>query len=330
MRRWGRTGVSIGMQPSRQALGWTPGRCRSNRQDVWGASGVPGLGGRVSLCSLWLGFAWAPERQDTVLTLKLREARFCRVRHCPICQWRRSLMWLARFQTALPQVLAQHPTARFVFLTLTQENVSIGQLRVTLHQMGKAWERLSQRKVFRVVLGWIRTTEVTRSKDGKAYPHFHVLLMVAANYFTKHYVAHPQWVEMWRVALRVEYSPIVDIRRVKSASLRKDGIMPAVRETLKYSVKPADMKVDALWFLELTRQLHKLRFIASGGVLKGFKRRSPKKTCSCSATLNQVAKKLRCISTGSTRGSVISGRGRSRFDRNAGEQDQFGAEETAA
>src|SRR5580700_7673299 len=46
------------------------------------------LGGRVSLCSLWLGFAWAPERLDpSVQTLKLREARFCRVRHCPICQW---------------------------------------------------------------------------------------------------------------------------------------------------------------------------------------------------------------------------------------------------
>jgi hypothetical protein len=45
-----------------------------------------------------------------------------------------------------------------------------------------------------------------------------------------------------------------------------------VRETLKYSVKPSDMKVDAAWFLELTRQLRKLRFIASGGVLKNVLR----------------------------------------------------------
>src|SRR5712691_11208947 len=36
-----------------------------------------GLGERVSLCSLWLVFAWAPERHVAgVLTLKLREARF--------------------------------------------------------------------------------------------------------------------------------------------------------------------------------------------------------------------------------------------------------------
>jgi plasmid rolling circle replication initiator protein Rep len=231
------------------------------------------LGGRVSLCSLWLGFAWAPERHVAgVLTLKLREARFCRVRHCPICQWRRSLMWLARFQTALPQVLVQHPTARFLFLTLTQKNVSIGELRLTLRDMSKAWERLSQRKTFKVVLGWIRTTEVTRSKDGAAHPHFHVLLMVSSNYFTKNYLAQPQWVQVWRLALRVDYNPVVDVRVVRRAASREDGIMPAVRETLKYSVKPSDMKADAAWFLELTRQLHKLRFIACGGVLKGVLR----------------------------------------------------------
>ncbi|KEM81862.1 replication family protein, partial [Escherichia coli 7-233-03_S3_C1] len=39
-------------------------------------------------------------------------------------------------------------------------------------------------------------------------------------------------------------------------------------ETLKYSVKPEDMANDPEWFLELTRQLHKRRFISTGGALK--------------------------------------------------------------
>ncbi|MER3250406.1 protein rep, partial [Salmonella enterica] len=42
----------------------------------------------------------------------------------------------------------------------------------------------------------------------------------------------------------------------------------AVAETLKYSVKPDDMAADPAWFLELTRQVHKRRFIATGGALK--------------------------------------------------------------
>lgn len=93
-------------------------------------------------------------------------------------------------------------------------------------------------------------------------------MLVPSNYFTKNYISHSEWVEMWRRALRVEYNPVVDIRAVKSAARQSWDIMRAVRETLKYSVKPSDMKADAPWFLEITRQLRNLRFVASGGVLK--------------------------------------------------------------
>jgi plasmid rolling circle replication initiator protein Rep len=221
------------------------------------------LAGRVSMCSYTLGFAWAADTADPLaLTLKLRRARFCRVRHCPICQWRRTLMWLARFLGALPKVFEKHPTARFLFLTLTLKNVPIGQLRITLAWMSKAWQRLVQRRQFGVVLGWIRTTELTRADDGGAHPHFHVLLLVPSNYFTKNYVRQARWTQMWREALRADYDPIIDVRAVKGDVVR------AARETLKYSVKPATMKAYPEWFKEMTRQLRKLRFIASGGLLK--------------------------------------------------------------
>jgi plasmid rolling circle replication initiator protein Rep len=168
----------------------------------------------------------------------------------------------------MPKVLARHAAARFVFLTLTQKNVPVGDLRRTLGEMNRAWSRLAQTKSFRIVLGWIRSTEVTRGASGTAYPHFHVLLMVCSNYFTKNYRKQSQWVEMWRKALRIDYSPIVDVRPVKVQNSRDRGILPALRETLKYSVKPADMITDFGWFLEITHQLTKLRFIAAGGFLK--------------------------------------------------------------
>jgi hypothetical protein len=65
----------------------------------------------------------------------------------------------------------------------------------------------------------------------------------------------------------------VHVKAVKAAKrIRAEanggGLLGAVRETLKYSVKPADMKSEGTWFLEVTHQLRKLRFIASGGLLK--------------------------------------------------------------
>ncbi|MBE3060613.1 protein rep, partial [Klebsiella pneumoniae] len=44
-------------------------------------------------------------------------------------------------------------------------------------------------------------------------------------------------------------------------------------ETLKYSTKPADMVADPKWFLELTRQTHKRRFVAAGGALQDVLKR---------------------------------------------------------
>lgn len=49
---------------------------------------------RVQICSDLLEFRLVPE--DTgVYGLKLAAARFCRVKTCPVYQWRRSLMWKA-------------------------------------------------------------------------------------------------------------------------------------------------------------------------------------------------------------------------------------------
>jgi plasmid rolling circle replication initiator protein Rep len=223
------------------------------------------LGARVLDCSGFLSFARIVDQGTGEFSLKLRGAQFCRVRHCPVCQWRRSMMWQAKFYQALSAVQEAHPRSRWLFLTLTVRNCPVDALRATLKAMADAWKRLCLRSEFRPVLGWVRTTEVTRGADGSAHPHFHVLLMVKPAYFGgSHYVSQARWVELWQECARLDYSPTVDIRAVKG------DLSKAVQETLKYAVKPADMEADAAWLLDLTRQVHKLRFVATGGVLKDF------------------------------------------------------------
>lgn len=255
---------------------------RSISDDVGGiylrAAGFERYGERVEGCSGILRFGWSTNEETGETRLRLRDARFCRVRHCPICQWRRSLMWQARFYQSLPKIVAEYPDARWLFLTLTVRNCPITELGDTLTVMNAAFQRLKDRKEFRGVLGWVRTTEVTRGKDGNAHPHFHILLMVSPSMLSGDgYVKHSRWVELWRDCLRVEYDPNVDIRVVKSRKPKDGESLPCsvvdqlrgvVVETLKYSTKPADMLVDPEWFLELTRQVHKRRFVATGGVLK--------------------------------------------------------------
>jgi len=234
------------------------------------------LAGRIKGCTGHLGFVWSdPDPETGECHLRLRSAHFCRVRHCPVCQWRRSLMWQARFLKVLPSIEAEHPTSRWLFLTLTVRNCPIDELRHTIQDMNQAWHRLIKRREFDSnVLGWIRTTEVTRSKDDSAHPHFHVLMMVRPSYFTHNYVTQKRWTEIWQDCARLGYTPIVNVKAVRPksgvGSIDQTPLRRAVSETLKYSVKPQDMRDD--WLIQLTQQVHHLRFIASGGVLKNVLR----------------------------------------------------------
>ncbi len=218
---------------------------------------------RIDFCSQLLDFYLVVEEQE--YRLKLSMARFCRVRHCPVCQYRRSFMWKARAYKILPSVIGAHPGYRWLFLTLTVRNCEITELRNTLQWMNKSWQRMIQRKKFFAV-GWIRSTEVTRGKNGSAHPHFHCLLLVRPSYFGKSYMKQEEWVEMWRSCLRVDYTPVVDIRVVK----RDHSPNELIPEILKYTVKESDLVADREWFLELTRQMYKMRTIATGGVLKQY------------------------------------------------------------
>lgn len=232
---------------------------------------------RISECSEWLAYV-LQSNDEGETKLKLRDARFCRVRHCPVCQWRRSLMWRARFFKALPEIKAKYPTHRWLFLTLTVRNCPIAELRKTLTWMNTGWGRLVKRKTF-PALGFIKSLEVTRGSDGSAHPHFHCLLFVPAGYFSSHkYITQATWANLWKSCLKSDYTPVIDVRAVKSkkgtlnATLdpSDDGMVRAICETLKYSVKPSDLLAHPEWLDELTKQLQKTRSISIGGCLKEF------------------------------------------------------------
>jgi hypothetical protein len=138
--------------------------------------------------------------------------------------------------------------------------------------MNQAWHKLVKRKNF-PALGWVRSLEVTKSDDGSAHPHFHCLLMVPSGYFDKSggYLNQSEWTDLWQSALKINYTPIVNVKIVKpKLGVEGDGIAAAVCETLKYSVKPDDLVSNAEWLLGLTEQLHKVRAVAVGGVLKQY------------------------------------------------------------
>ena len=238
-------------------------------------------GTRMEFCSQVLEFARDPPADNPTRKLKLTNTWFCRVRHCPVCQWRRALQWQARMFQALPRLMVDYPDARFLFLTLTVKNCAITALRTTLIDLARAWQRLTQLRVWPAI-GWVRSTEITRSqKDRSAHPHFHALLMVPPEYFGASYLRKAQWADLWQQCLRVEYTPLVHVKAIRQNAKRSrvnvnrvniSQMWALVTEILKYSVKPSDMIRDHAWFLLLVDQVHKMRSVAVGGCLKPYLR----------------------------------------------------------
>lgn len=278
-----------------------------------------GYSSKIDKCGSWLRFV---RGQDS---LKLVEARFCKAPNCPMCQWRRSLKWRAKFLEILPTVQEKFSTHKWLFLTLTIRNCELDDLKGTIKCLNDAFNRLSKQTKFPMV-GLVKSVEVTRAWDcydsftnefvgrhgskwvfqyqqkqntvlrleptTEVHPHLHIIGLVPTTYFNgKYYLKHSDWVAMWKQALRIDYDPIVNVKTVKCKKgeqivpkpeeFDKDnsidnGMVAAICETLKYTVKEQDLigsacnddEANSKWLKRITEQLYKSRKVEYRGVLK--------------------------------------------------------------
>lgn len=236
---------------------------------------------------------------------KLRHAKFCHVRLCPICMHRKSLVWRARLHKAYPILKSKYPSVIYLNLTLTMKNCHVSELREALGHFTASFKRLNDRLVKSgILLGFLRSVEITREmnycdvckgdykkKDTcpnnknhtyneNCHPHGHVTIAVPSYYFGgKYYITHELWVAYWKKALKADYDPNVWIQRIKGKKATDDqeqALGEAIKETTKYCVKMDAEFLDSVlkdeagekWFLELDRQIAGTRAVGLGGIFK--------------------------------------------------------------
>lgn len=208
---------------------------------------------KVGNCGSHLKFNVCPEGHEK----RLSWANFCRVRLCPMCSWRRSLLNAHQIKLVAHEANKRQPL-RWIFLTLTIKNCIGDYLQDTINDLMKSWDRFSKRKAFKnAVIGWFRALEVTRNHFTNEYhPHFHVLLAVQPSYFRNKdkYLKQEDWQRLWKESMQVDYDPVVDIRIVKNKRNKEKEIKiledkgieladSAVSEMAKYSTKADDFLV---------------------------------------------------------------------------------------
>ena len=212
---------------------------------------------------------------------KLKTANFCRMRLCPMCQWRRSLKMFGQVQKITDKILEQDKSTRFIFGTFTIKNCVAEDLETCINILNNKFLYLVSRnktfapakKLKQNLLGYLKAVEVTyNSKDKTYHPHLHVIFAVKSTFFknSSNYMTKKEWIELWQKALNVDYKPQTDIRVIKTNTGK------AVAEVAKYPVKTApilslndDEAVEVL--KTLTLSLNKKRFVSYGGIFKTIK-----------------------------------------------------------
>ncbi|MCP4113254.1 MAG: protein rep [Desulfobacteraceae bacterium] len=238
---------------------------------------------RISNCGSYLTFVDC----DCNRGKKLVDSRFCRVRLCPLCQWRKSLFVFLQFLRVAHEALRVNPKNRFLFLTLTERNVTAPFLDDAIDRNFKAWHKMTRWVEWESsVCGSFRSFEVTwnpRRKD--FHHHLHAILEVRPSYFGKYYLSQADYARMWRNALGLDYTPVVYVEPVKAKKpnlktvddfishecLTDDLLAKAAAEVSKYTVKISDYLYDddrKEIILALDAALKNRRLIDYKGTLK--------------------------------------------------------------
>ena len=229
---------------------------------------------RCEKCGTFLEFELYEHISTEERKRSLKSANFCEVKWCPMCAMIKQRKLANETRSILKQVEALRPV-KYVFLTLTVKNPPLTELNSTLKTMNKAFTLLAKSEEFSsVVLGYIRALEALggSTQAGEAHPHYHCLLVVKPEYFGKGYITQARWSELWRRSLKVDYTPVVDVRRIRQKSAEWSEVDSAIFETLKYLAKPQDIKrLSQEDFEELDRQMRNAKQYTRGGVLKDIK-----------------------------------------------------------
>ena len=233
-------------------------KAREQNKEVISASALD----NIRHCSEVLTFKVQTETGERTLN----EIYTCKSKFCPICASRRSTLLRNQTMKVVDKILEEDPTTRFIFLTLTTENVPGSDIGKEVDHFVKSLQRIFSKgngaikesaKLRSSVLGTMRHIEVTYSIQRDDYHvHAHVIIAVKDSYFSsENYLTQKDYQELWKKAAKLDYNPIVHVKAIHG---KGKVLESAVAETAKYATKmsnilclPEEKAVEVLSYMQV-------------------------------------------------------------------------------
>ena len=106
------------------------------------------------------------------------------------------------------------------------------------------------------------------------HPHIHCLILVPSSYFSHGYIKQLEWQKQWMDAMRLDYVPVVDVRRARTKSSSGGATIEQSRaaalEASKYATKATELINMGSSLGTYHFQVKGLRLTASSNSLKPY------------------------------------------------------------
>lgn len=190
--------------------------------------------------------------------LRLVAGNLCRVRLCPMCEWRLSMRRFIALDAAA-KYLAN--SVAWLHVVLTVPNVDGAELAETITGLYKRSAAFFRSAAPVDWLGWYRGLEVSYNALRDDYhPHLHCLVAVRPGYFSgRHYMSQARLQELW--------GGIAYISRLRDLG-------KGIAECCKYACKPLQLSAAlmperaAAVYDVLAAALHGRRLVQTSGVVR--------------------------------------------------------------
>lgn len=194
---------------------------------------------------------------------------YCGQRLCPSCAWRQSVHDAQRL-AAISAAAADRHKLRMVLVTLTVPNVSSSDLRDTIRDINKWYNKLRRRAKMAVLLAHTaKKLEITYNRKMETYhPHLHIICYVPSTYWARsNYVSHDTLLHEWRAATGMQQITQVDIRVCKDTDTSS-----AIQEVAKYAAKAADYTASAEVMSTMYHALYGAQRLSLAGIARDLSR----------------------------------------------------------
>lgn len=195
--------------------------------------------------------------------LNLSRVRFCRVRGCPICEWRRSNQIATRVYQAAKTITKTNPAHRYVLISLPMLPCSAQNLPDALSQLDLGYRRLSKLKAW-IADGCLRFLNISFWND-LVLIKLDCLCLMPSSYFGKKYLSQADWSDLWQQCLRLPA-----MQEVETKNLNK-----LAENYVAYKAKNLSQKLDLTLcseniLVDVIDALHKHRLFSACGLFKNF------------------------------------------------------------